>query len=114
MVWTLLASVLGIFDKIFGYVADTKKAQIAADAQLETASIQGMSAVEQKWSFVAMLLPLYACAFLPWLWKAAAWDKVIGPVFGFESSTDPLTGALAWGFNIVLSGLFLHTWINRT
>ena len=54
-------------------------------------------------------------AFLPWLWrKAAAWDKVIGPVLGYASSTDPLTGALAWGFNIVLSGLFLHTWINRT
>ena len=112
--WNLLASALGIFDKIFGYVADTKKAQIAADAQVETASIVGMAGVEQKWSFVAALLPLYACAFLPWLYKAAVWDKVIGPAFGYVSTTDPLTGALAWTLNIVVSGIFLHTWINRT
>lgn len=64
-----------------------------------------MSAVEQKWPFVAAMIPVMAMPYAVWLWKAIVWDKIIE---GGTTSTDPLGGPLGYGFVVVLSGLFLH------
>jgi hypothetical protein len=104
----ILGPVLSFFDKIFGYVASTETAKITTEAQVEETSIQTMGAVEQKWSFVAWMIPLFALPYAIWTIKAVGWDKVIGPVFGYNSTTDALNGDLSKAYWIIISGIFLH------
>lgn len=103
--WTVLLSLL---DKLFGYASNVIGNEATQKANVAVAEAQAMSAVERQWWFVAALIPAFALPFVIWIWKAVAWDKVIGPILGFHSRTDGL-GALDWSFNIILTGLFLHS-----
>lgn len=78
-----------------------------AQAEEETAAIQGMSAVEVKWPFVAMLLVLFALPVGIYDAKCILWDNIImhGTV-----STPALKGSLANLNWIIPTGLFLHMW----
>ena len=104
----ILGPVVGLLDKIFGYVADVKTTQLKTEAEVDVAGIQGMSAVEQKWPFVAFMVTLIAFPFALWTAKAVGWDKVVGPMFGYHSVTDPLVGDLSKAYWIVITGLFMH------
>ena len=88
-------------DKFFDY----KTTQLTTEAAVEETQITAMSAVEQKWPFVALMIPVMSMPYAIWLWKAVVIDKVINDG---ATSTDPLGGPLGYGFGIVLSGLFLH------
>lgn len=106
---TLIGSILRIFGGIFANISGSEQARYQAEGAVGVAAAEGMASVERTWWFVALLIPLFAGAYLPWLWKAAFYDKVW---MGGTTSTDPLNGALGWGFNIVLTGLFLQAGIN--
>lgn len=67
-----------------------------------------MSAVEQKWSFVAALIPITALPFIIWTWKAVLWDKII---MAGTTSTPALTGTLGTVYITVMGAIFLHVWI---
>ena len=106
----LISTVLGILDKVFGYVSGAEIAQAQGTAQVETAAIQGTAAVEQKWSFVAWLIPAIALPVIVYEWKAILWDNVI---MNGTTSTPALHGAMANIPLLVISGLFLHVWVNK-
>lgn len=108
--WALLSTILGLFDKIFGYVSSVETTKIQAQAQVETAAIQGMSAVEVKWPFVAMLLVLFALPVGIYDAKAILWDNVI---MNGTTATPALKGSLANLNWIIPTGLFLHMWNNK-
>lgn len=77
-------------------------------AAVETASIQGMATVESKWWYLPLLtiVPLAACAEI-YTFKVMVWDKVLGPIMGFHSRTDILTGPIAIAYGIIVAGIFL-------
>lgn len=110
---SILSLVLAFFDKVFGYVGQIDKDRTSVDiAQIaaEQTSIQAMSAVEQKWSFVAWMIPIFSLPYAAWTWKAVLWDKI---VMQGHSTTDPLTGSLGTAYWIIISGLFLHALSNK-
>lgn len=99
---SVLGPLLGLADKVFDY----KTTQLTTQAAVEETEITSMAAVEQKWPFVAFMIPVLSMPYAIWLWKAIVYDKVIE---GGLTKTDPLQGPLGWGFTIVLGGLFLHS-----
>lgn len=99
---------MGILDKIFGYVSNVETTKLTTEAAVDEASITSMAQVETKWSFVALMIPLFALPYAVWTIKAVAWDKVVGPMMGFHSSTDVLAGDLSKAYWIIISGIFLH------
>lgn len=108
---SLLSLALSLLDKVFGYVSGTEQAKYTAEGQVGVASVEAMGAVETKWSFVAMMIPVLSLPVGVYLWKAMAWDKVIGPWLGYHSSTDALGGDLSKAFWIILTGIFLHAMV---
>ena len=105
---SLLSILLGLVDKVFGYAGqvDQDKTSIAvAQIAEEQTEVTAMSAVEQKWSFVAWLIPIFALPYAVWTWKAVFWDKIIE---GGHTATDPLNGSLGAAYWIIISGIFLH------
>lgn len=98
----MLGPLLGLADKFFDY----KTTQLTTQAAVEETEITSMAAVEQRWPFVAFMIPALSMPYAIFVWKAIVWDKVL---MGGTTSTDPLTGSLAWGFPIVMGGLFLHS-----
>ena len=105
----VLGPVLGILDKIFGYVSSTEITKLQTEAAVDETSITSMAAVETKWSFVAMMIPLFALPYALWTMKAVGWDKVLGPMLGYtHSTTDALNGDLSKAYWIIITGIFLH------
>jgi hypothetical protein len=100
--------VIGLLDKIFGYVSNVETTKLTTQAAVDEASITSMAQVETKWSFVALMIPLFALPYAVWTIKAVGWDKVVGPMMGFNSSTDALNGDLSKAYWIIISGIFLH------
>lgn len=114
LIGTLLGGATGILKLISGIfvsLSNEKIATINAEATVQTASIQGMAAVETKWDFAAMMIPCFAVPYAIYTCKAVAWDNVIAPILGRADITAPLTGDLQTVFLIVVSGIFLHAWI---
>ena len=106
-----MSTLLNLTVKLFGYVAGTDIARYQAEASLGVAEAQSMSAVEQKWSFVAFMLVLIALPVALYIFKAIGWDNVIAPLFGLTGpwgSTPVLKGNLNWVLETVVAGLFLH------
>jgi len=98
LVSPLLSGIGSIFSSLF-----------SSKAQVETASITGMAQVESKWWYLPLLTIVpFSIPFEIWTFKAVAWDKVIAPAFGYHHAvTDPLTGALAVAYSLVITGVFL-------
>ncbi len=105
----ILGPVVGLLDKIFGYVSNVETTKLTTEAAVEEESIKGMAQVETKWSFVAFMIPLFALPYALWTMKAVGWDKVLGPMFGYvHSTTDALNGDLSKAYWIIITGIFLH------
>jgi hypothetical protein len=114
--WGWLASLIGgpiVNGLIAGYkarlAADNTSERIAADlAARELAvesrerelSAQVVIAEEGRW-YTALPRPLFALAFIIYVWKVVVWDKVLG-----LGSTDPLSGDVAQWAMIVLTAYF--------
>lgn len=105
---SILLSLLSPISNIFKGFFSTEQTKIQADAAVETASIQSMGAVEEKWWFVAVMIPVFGLPFGLYTWKAIVWDKLIAPYYHIHASTDPITGTLGYIFMIVVGGLFLQ------
>lgn len=113
---SLLGPLLGILDKIFGYVANVETTKLQTQAEVDVATIQGTAAVEGKWWFVALTIPLFALPYILYVWKAVAIDKVIAPILhwkGAWATTDPINGPLGTVFWIIVTGIFLHAITNK-
>lgn len=102
----LILPVLKLIGGLFGVISNVETAKIQAEAQVETASIEGMSAVERTWWFVAALLVCFALPYVIYDGKAVLWDNV---VLGGHGYTPPLHGSLDTINWIIVSGLFLHS-----
>lgn len=90
-------------------MSSTETAKITAEAQVETASIQGFAEVETKWWFVSVMIPIFALPYAAWTWKAIVWDKLIEHGQTTTDSLGNATSPLAVGYSIILGGLFLHS-----
>ena len=119
----MLSVILGWFGSLLGgpfakaavdayrakLTAENTSAKIAADlaareldvekreAELKT---QVVIAEQGRW-YTALPRPLFALAFIVYVWKVVVWDKVLG-----LGSTDPLSGDVAQWAMIVLSAYF--------
>ena len=109
LILSLLKPLGDIFSSFFSAFFSTETAKVQAGAAVETESIKATAAVETKWWFVAALIPLFAIPYVIYVWKAIAWDKVIGPWFGYHNRTDLINGPLGWVFTTIVVGLFLHS-----
>ncbi|MDE1830259.1 MAG: hypothetical protein KGI25_08050 [Thaumarchaeota archaeon] len=102
-----LISLLGPLAKavasIFVSFADKDIAVVQAQAAVETAAIGATASVEQKWWFVAAMLPIFALPIAAWEWKVVVWDKLFK-----LGVTDPLTGDIGNLAMIIVAGLFMH------
>lgn len=98
--------------KIIGGIFGIKTAEVNDRATVDVASIESMAAVEQRWWFVSLMIPLISLPFALYIWKAVGWDKVIAPHLSWChhgcATTGPITGTLSWVFTTVIVGLFLH------
>jgi hypothetical protein len=114
----ILGPVLGILDKIFGYVSNVETTKLQTTAAVDEESIKGMATVERQWWFVALMIPAIMVAFIPWLYKSAIWDKIIAPhlswCHGACATTDPVSGTLGTVFITAVGGIFLHGITNRS
>lgn len=80
-------------------------AKTGTSRDVAVAAIQAMASVQDRWWFVAALVPAFALPFVIWTWKAVVWDKI---VMAGATSTDPLTGTLGWAYTIIVSSIFVH------
>ena len=104
----LIDSVFGFVAKIFGFISSDDIAKINANATVDVASTQAMGAVEQRWWFVSLMIPLFALPFVAYTWKAVFWDNVVDSTWGANASTPALNGNLGVVFTTVIIGIFLH------
>lgn len=82
---------------------DVSIAAIQSAGGIAAAQAQAMSA----WIGHPLSPPSICCYGVAiWFFKATACDKVIGPAFGYQWATDPLTGGTAEIAMIVVSGMF--------
>ena len=74
----------------------------AIDVEARERDLAGKLIVaEQGRWYTALPRPLFAGAFIIYVWKVVVWDKVLG-----LGATDPLTGAVADWAMIVLTAYF--------
>jgi len=108
---SLISAALGFIGKIFGIVSNTEIAKVNADAAVDTASIVGTAAVEQRWWFVSAMIPMFALPMAIYTAKIVLIDKIIAPIYhwkGAWATTQPLTGTVGVVYTTVVIGLFLH------
>lgn len=108
--FTVVFSIFKLLGNVFSGYFTEKVALVQAEAGVETAAINATASVETRWWFVAAMIPVFALPYAIWEWKAIVWDKVIEHGL---TRTDPLSGPLAWGFPVVLGGLFMHWLIKQ-
>jgi hypothetical protein len=90
-------------------LAETTSEKIAADLAVRELSVEQrerelstqVAIAEQGRWYTALPRPLFALAFVIYVWKVVVWDKVLG--FG---STDPLSGDVSQWALIVLTAYF--------
>lgn len=89
--------------------AENASEKIAADLVARTIDVEArerdlagkLIVAEQGRWYTALPRPLFAGAFIIYVWKVVVWDKVLG-----LGATDPLTGAVADWAMIVLTAYF--------
>ena len=114
--WGWLASLIGgplVNGLIAGYkakleagnsseriAADLAARELTLEQRERELSAQIVMAEEGRW-FTALPRPLFALAFIIYVWKVVVWDKVLG-----LGHTDPLSGDVAQWAMIVLTAYF--------
>ena len=114
--WGWLASLIGgpiVNGLIEGYkaklTAENTSEKIAADLAARALAVeqrerelaaQVVIAEQGRW-YTALPRPLFALAFIIYVWKVVVWDKVLG-----LGTTDPLSGDVAQWAMIVLTAYF--------
>jgi hypothetical protein len=84
-------------EKIAADLAARELAVIQRERELAT---QVLIAEQGRW-YTALPRPLFALAFIIYVWKVVVWDKVLG-----WGTTDPLSGEVAQWAMIVLTAYF--------
>lgn len=80
--------------------ADLAARQVALEQRERELATQAVIAEQGRW-YTALPRPLFAGAFIIYVWKVVVWDKVLG-----WGSTDPLGGDVAQWAMIVLTAYF--------
>jgi len=80
--------------------ADLMKREIEVEQREREVATQVVIAEQGRW-YTALPRPLFALAFIVYVWKVVVWDKVLG-----MGSTDPLNGDVAQWAMIVLTAYF--------
>jgi hypothetical protein len=80
--------------------ADLAARELSVEQRERELATQVVIAEQGRW-YAALPRPLFALAFIIYVWKVVVWDKVLG--FG---STDPLSGEVAQWAMIVLTAYF--------
>jgi len=84
-------------DKI---AADLAARELAVESRERELATQTVIAEQGRW-YTALPRPLFALAFVVYVWKVVVWDKVLG-----LGTTDPLAGDVAQWALIVLTAYF--------
>jgi hypothetical protein len=80
--------------------ADLAARELAVEQRERELATQVVIAEQGRW-YTALPRPLFAFAFIVYVWKVVVWDKVLGP-----GVTDPLSGDVAQWAMIVLTAYF--------
>jgi hypothetical protein len=80
--------------------ADLAARELAVEARERELATQVVVAEQGHW-YTALPRPLFALAFIIYVWKVVVWDKVLG-----LGTTDPLSGDVAQWAMIVLTAYF--------
>jgi len=80
--------------------ADLAARELAVEQRERELALQILRAEQGRW-YTAFPRPLFALAFILYVWKVVVWDKVLG-----LGSTDPLSGDVAQWAAIVLTAYF--------
>jgi hypothetical protein len=80
--------------------ADLKARELALDARARELATQAVIAEQGRW-YTALPRPLFAAAFIIYVWKVVVWDTVLG-----WGTTNPLSGPVAQWAMIVLTAYF--------
>jgi len=80
--------------------ADLAARELAVEQREAEVASQIVIAEQGRW-YTALPRPLFASAFIVYIWKVVVWDKVLG-----LGSTDPLSGDVAQWAMIVLTAYF--------
>lgn len=109
MLFTILSTVLGLLDKVFGYVANVETTKLTEEATVDVAVLQANAEVQKRWWFVALIPPLIAFPFIVYTWQIVLYDKMISKWIGHPHATDALTGYSGWVYTMVIGFYFLHS-----
>lgn len=80
--------------------ADLAARELAVEQREREVSAQVVLAEQGRW-YTALPRPLFAAAFIIYVWKVVVWDKVLG-----LGTTDALSGDVAQWAMIVLTAYF--------
>jgi hypothetical protein len=80
--------------------ADLAARELGVERRERELATQMVIAEQGRW-YTALPRPLFALAFIIYVWKVVVWDKVLG-----WGSTDPLSGDVAQWAMIVLTAYF--------
>jgi hypothetical protein len=80
--------------------ADLAARELSVEQRERELATQVVIAEQGRW-YAALPRPLFALAFIIYVWKVVVWDKVLG-----LGSTDPLSGDVAQWAMIVLTAYF--------
>ena len=81
-------------------VADLAARELSIEQRERELATQVVIAEQGRW-YTALPRPLFALAFIIYVWKIVVWDKVLG-----WGTTDPLSGDVAQWAMIVLTAYF--------
>jgi len=80
--------------------ADLAARELSVEQRERELATQAVIAEQGRW-YTALPRPLFALAFIIYVWKVVVWDKVLG-----WGTTDPLSGDVAQWAMIVLTAYF--------
>jgi len=80
--------------------ADLSARELAVESREAELATQIVTAEQGRW-YTALPRPLFAFAFIIYVWKVVVWDKVLG-----LGATDPLSGEVSQWAMIVLTAYF--------
>ncbi len=83
--------------------AELAARELGVEQRERELSAQVVIAEQGRW-YTALPRPLFAAAFVIYVWKVVVWDKVLGA--WTQGSTDPLSGDVAQWAMIVLTAYF--------
>ena len=83
--------------------ADLAARELAVEQREDELRTQLLIAEQGRW-YTSLPRPLFAMAFVIYVWKVVVWDKVLA--YWTHGSTDPLTGDVSQWAMIVLTAYF--------